>query len=68
MRASQSSSVRSVVVLSLHQNGLSIGQSAVFGTYGSVRRADISLNTPSISPHQRWPSLILRIEENERAA
>ena len=54
-------------VLSLHQNGLSIGQSAVFGTYGSVRRADISLNTPSISPHQR-PSLILRIEENERAA
>src|SRR5215467_16234809 len=60
--ASQSSSVRSVVVLSLHQNGLSIGQSAVFGTYGSVRRADISLNTPSISPHQR-SSLILRIEE-----
>jgi len=54
-------------VLSLHQNGLSIGPSAVFGTYGCVRRADISLNTPSISPHQK-SSLILRIEENERAA
>jgi hypothetical protein len=45
--------MRSVVVLSLHQNGLSIGQSAVFGTYGPARRADTSLNIRSISPHRR---------------
>jgi hypothetical protein len=51
--ASQSSSVRSVVVLSLHQNGLSIGPSAVFGTYGSARGADTGLNIRSISPHRK---------------
>ena len=46
-------SVRSVVVLSLHQNGLSIGQSAVFGTCGPARRADTGLNVPCIYPHRK---------------
>jgi hypothetical protein len=50
----QSSSVRSVVALSLHQNGLSTGLSAVFGTYGPAKHADTSLKIRSISPHQEF--------------
>jgi hypothetical protein len=37
----------------LHQNGLSIGLSAVFGTYGPARRADTGLNVRFISPHPK---------------
>ena len=40
----QSFSVRYVVPLSLHQNGLSIGPSAAFGTCGGAKPADTSLN------------------------
>jgi hypothetical protein len=50
----RSSSVRSVVVLSLHQNGLSIGPSVVFGTYGPARRAGTGLNIQSISPQRKY--------------
>jgi hypothetical protein len=38
----------------LHQNGLSTGPSAVFGTYGPAQRADTSLKIRSISPHQEF--------------
>jgi hypothetical protein len=56
-----------VVVLSLHQNGLSIGPSAVFGTYGPARACGYRFertayfSAPKIQPD-------LRVEENERAA
>ena len=67
MPKGQSSSVRSVVVLSLHQNGLSIGPSAVFETYGLARRADTGLNIRSIfSAPKIQPDL--KVEENERSA
>ena len=61
----QSFSVRSVVVLSLHQNGLSIGPSDVFGTYGFARRYRFE-NTVYFSAPKIQPDL--RVEENEQAA
>jgi hypothetical protein len=51
-------------MLSLHQNGLSIGLSAVFGTYGPAKRADTGLNIRYFSAPKIQPDL--RIEENER--
>src|SRR5262249_55326773 len=46
----QSRSARSAVPLSLHQNGLSIGPSNVFGTRGPARPADTSLRIRPIYP------------------
>ena len=37
----------------MHQNGLSIGPSAVFGMYGSARCADVALKIRSISPPRK---------------
>ena len=50
----RSLSVRSVVVLSLRQNGLSIDPSVVFGTCGPARRAGTGLNIQSISAHLKY--------------
>jgi hypothetical protein len=50
----QSRIARSAVLLSLHQNGLSICQTVVFGTCDPARPADTSLNTRPTYPHANW--------------